>query len=96
MNRSSFAEQIKAHCVRLGTGQAARLCGVNRRTLQFWMAGKGRANKSTQVGALTILRSTISSFSAESDPMIIREKDRAKICPTDKTVLPNKPLRNRK
>ena len=35
----SFATDLRPHVERLGTAEAARLCGVTSRSLQLWMRG---------------------------------------------------------
>lgn len=52
----SFADELRPHVERLGTGKAAALCDVTPRTLQLWLAGQGNPNTSTRVGALMLLR----------------------------------------
>lgn len=51
----SFADQLRPHVERLGTAEAARLCGVTPRSLQLWMRGEGNPNAATQAGALLLL-----------------------------------------
>lgn len=51
----SFAEDLRLHVERLGTAEAARLCGVTPRSLQLWMRGEGNPNAATQAGAILLL-----------------------------------------
>ena len=51
----SFAEDLRPHVERLGTAEAARICGVTPRALQLWMRGEGNPNAATQAGALLLL-----------------------------------------
>lgn len=51
----TFADQIRPLIERLGTTEAARICGVTPRTLQLWMRGEGNPNLATQAGAVQLL-----------------------------------------
>lgn len=51
----SFADHLKPLVKRLGTNEAARLCGVTPRSLQLWMRGEGNPNTATQAGAILLL-----------------------------------------
>jgi transcriptional regulator with XRE-family HTH domain len=51
----SFADQLRPLVERLGTAEAARICGVTPRTLQLWMRGEGNPNAATRAGALLLL-----------------------------------------
>ncbi len=52
----SFADQLRPQVERLGTAEAARICGVTPRSLQLWMLGQGNPNAATQRGAIELLR----------------------------------------
>lgn len=51
-----FANVLAPLVEKVGTGEAARLCGVTPRTLQLWMRGEGNPNLATKRGTLDILR----------------------------------------
>lgn len=51
----SFATDLRPHVERLGTAEAARLCGVTPRSLQLWMRGEGNPNAATQAGVILLL-----------------------------------------
>lgn len=51
----TFSEKLRPLVERVGTNDAAKLCGVTTRTLQLWMRGEGNPNLATQTGALIIL-----------------------------------------
>lgn len=55
----TFAAQLRPLVGRVGTTEAARLCGVTPRSLQLWMRGDGIPNAATQRGCLVILRETL-------------------------------------
>jgi transposase-like protein len=52
----TFADQITAHCRRLGIARVARELGRTRRTLELWRAGQS-PDPLTQRGALAVLES---------------------------------------
>jgi len=51
----TFPAEIRAHVERIGTAEAARVCGVTPRTLQLWMRGSGNPNLATKAGARLLL-----------------------------------------
>lgn len=51
----SFAANLRPQVERLGTAEAARVCGVTQRAIQLWMRGEGNPNAATQAGALLLL-----------------------------------------
>lgn len=53
----TFAEQLRPHVERVGTGRAAMVCGVTPRTLQLWLARPDKPpNAASQAGAISLLR----------------------------------------
>lgn len=50
-----FAEDLRPHVERLGTAEAARVCGVTPRAVQLWVRGDGNPNAATQAGAILLL-----------------------------------------
>lgn len=51
----SFSDDLRSHVERLGTAEAARVCGVTPRAVQLWLRGDGNPNAATQAGALLLL-----------------------------------------
>lgn len=51
----SFSDDLRPHVERLGTAEAARVCGVTPRAVQMWMRGEGNPNAATQAGAILLL-----------------------------------------
>lgn len=52
----SFAQQLRPLVERLGTAEAARICGVSPRSLQLWMRGAEPCT-AMRAGVLFLLRS---------------------------------------
>lgn len=57
--KMSFADQLKPHVERLGTNEAARICGVTPRSLQLWRSNPAKPPcAAMQAGALLLLSSS--------------------------------------
>ena len=57
----SFADRLRPLVERLGTAEAARICGVTPRSLQLWMRG-AEPCAAMQAGAIMLLSRAVSTM----------------------------------